>query len=123
MKKLVSRRLYLRSSSLHGFVEWSSGGGGATGSESRDGGGGICGARAEVQQEGAEDASVHDASTLSGWHLEPKNESGLEGEIPGEVVKDDAKASTFEDVEEPKDTPVGEPLLVIFVSGRFQSLE
>lgn len=62
-------------------------------------------------------------TNLSRGHLHPKNESGLEGEVPGEVVKDDAESSAFGEVEETKDSPICQPLEIICMIGRLKCLE
>ena len=58
-----------------------------------------------------------------GGELQPEDENGLEGEIPGEVVEDNAEREALEEVEETKDDPVGEPLDVVMGRGRLDSLE
>jgi hypothetical protein len=55
--------------------------------------------------------------------LEPDDEDGLEGEVPRDIVEDDTEGEGFEEVEETKDDPVGEPLYVIMRRGRFDGLE
>jgi len=55
--------------------------------------------------------------------LEPKNEEGLEGEVPGEVVKDDTECKAFKEIEEAEDDPIGEPLYVVLRASRLECLE
>ena len=55
--------------------------------------------------------------------LEPEDEDGLEGEIPGEVVEDDAESEAFREVEEAEDDPVREPLDVIGVARALERLD
>lgn len=55
--------------------------------------------------------------------LEPEDEERLEGEIPWEVVENDAEGEGLGEVEEPKDDPVSQPLDVILWSGRLERLE
>jgi hypothetical protein len=55
--------------------------------------------------------------------LEPQDEHGLESVVPGEVVEENADSEALEEVEETEDNPVGEPLDVISVAGRFEGLD
>lgn len=55
--------------------------------------------------------------------MEPNNEDGLEHEIPGEVVENDAKSKALEEVEETEHDPIRKPLDVILGSRRLDSLE
>lgn len=48
--------------------------------------------------------------------LEPEDEDGLEREVPGKVVEDDAEGEGLEEVEEAEDDPVGQPLDVVIVA-------
>ena len=57
-----------------------------------------------------------------GRELQPHNEDGLEREIPGKVVKNDAEREAFEEVEETEYDPVGEPLNVVIACGGLDSL-
>jgi hypothetical protein len=58
-----------------------------------------------------------------GRELEPEDEERLEGEIPWEVVENDAEGEGLGKVEEPKDDPVSQPLDVILRRGRLERLE
>jgi hypothetical protein len=58
-----------------------------------------------------------------GRELEPNDEGRLEGEVPGDVVEDEAESERFHEVEETEYDPVGEPLNVVVRGGRFNSLE
>lgn len=58
-----------------------------------------------------------------GRELEPENEQALEGEIPGEVIEHNAEGEALEEVEEPKDDPVRQPLNVVLVTGRLECLD
>jgi len=58
-----------------------------------------------------------------GWELEPDNKERLEGEVPRNIVEDDTEGEGFEEVEEAKYDPVGEPLYVVMGRGRFNGLE
>jgi hypothetical protein len=58
-----------------------------------------------------------------GWELEPDDEERLEGKVPRDIVEDDTEGEGFEEVEEAKDYPVGEPLYVIVRRWRFDGLE
>jgi len=55
--------------------------------------------------------------------LKPKDEDSLEGEIPRNVVKNNAEGDAFEEVEKAEYDPVCEPLNIILGSGRLQCLE
>lgn len=55
--------------------------------------------------------------------LEPEDEDGLEGEIPGEVVEHETKGKGLCEVEEAEDDPVREPLDVVLSTWRFDGLE
>ena len=50
-----------------------------------------------------------DNTYAEGRELEPDDENGLEGEIPGEVVQHCAKGETLHKVEETKDDPISQP--------------
>lgn len=52
-----------------------------------------------------------------GGKLEPDDESGLDGEVPWNVVDDKTESEALDKVEETKDGPVSQPLDVIFVAG------
>lgn len=58
-----------------------------------------------------------------GWELEPDYKERLEGEVPRDVVEDDTEREGFEEVEEAKDDPVGEPLYVIMGGRGFNGFE
>lgn len=49
--------------------------------------------------------------------MEPDDEDGLEGIVPGDVEEDETKGETLHEIEEAKDDPVCEPLDVV-VGGR-----
>lgn len=55
--------------------------------------------------------------------LEPKDESGLEGEVPREIVQNGAEGETLEEVEETENDPVRKPLNVILVARGLECLE
>ncbi len=55
--------------------------------------------------------------------LEPEDEDALEGEVPGEVVEDDAEGEGLEEVEEAEDDPVSKPLDVVGVTRRLEGLD
>lgn len=67
--------------------------------------------------------NIERTTYAEGWELEPDNEEGLEGEVPRDIVEDDTESEGFEEVEEAKDYPVGEPLYIIMGRGRFDGLE
>lgn len=54
--------------------------------------------------------------------MEPDDEDGLEGEVPGEVVQDYTEREALSEVEEPEDDPICEPLDIILVSGGLKAL-
>lgn len=71
---------------------------------------------------------VHDQEIRLWTHsesgeLEPKDEDGLEGKVPWDVVEDDAEGHGFQEVEETENDPVGEPLNIILVTCGFKSFE
>lgn len=55
--------------------------------------------------------------------MEPDDEDGLEGEVPGEVVQDYTEREALSEVEEPEDDPICEPLDIILVSGGLEGFE
>lgn len=63
------------------------------------------------------------ATYTEGWKLQPEDEHRLEGKVPWEVVKNHSECNALEEVEEPKNNPICEPLYVILVPGAFQRLE
>lgn len=71
---------------------------------------------------------VHDQEIRLWTHsesgeLEPKDEDGLEGKVPWDVVQDNSESHAFEEVEEAENDPVGEPLDIVLDARRFKSLE
>ena len=58
-----------------------------------------------------------------GGELEPNDEGRLEGEVPGDVVEDEAEGERFHEIEEDEHDPVGEPLNIVVRGGRFNRLE
>ena len=66
---------------------------------------------------------MDDDTHAEGRELEPEDEDGLEGEVPGEVVQHDAERERLREVEEAEDDPVGEPLDVVGVTGRLDGLD
>lgn len=67
--------------------------------------------------------SIIDVTHFEGRQLQPQDKDGLEREIPGEVVEDDAEGKALEEVEEAKNDPVGKPLDVVLGAGRLDGLE
>lgn len=55
--------------------------------------------------------------------LEPEDEDGLEREIPGKVVENDAEGEGLEEIEEAKDDPVSQPLDVVIMARGLESLD
>lgn len=64
---------------------------------------------------------VEHLSSPGGGKLQPKNEGGLDREVPGEVVEDDTKGDALEESEEAENDPVSQPLDVIVMSGALDS--
>ena len=60
---------------------------------------------------------------LGSGELEPEDKEGLEGIVEGEIVKDHSQGEGFKEIEEAENNPVGEPLDIIIVTGRLESLE
>lgn len=55
--------------------------------------------------------------------LEPEDEEGLEGEVPGEIVEENAEGERLDKGESTKDDPISQPLDVIIMSLGFEGLE
>jgi hypothetical protein len=55
--------------------------------------------------------------------LEPEDKEGLEGIVEGEVIENWPQGKGFQEVEEAENNPVGEPLDIILITWRFNSLE
>jgi hypothetical protein len=55
--------------------------------------------------------------------VEVHDEDGLDGEVPGDIVEDEAESKALGQVEETKDDPVGKVLDVIGVSGGLDRAE
>jgi len=82
------------------------------------GGGGVSGALAlEVIDDGLDDGVVESHGAPGGGELEPEDERGLDGEVVRDVVEDGAEGQALDEGEEPEDSPVGEPLGVVILSG------
>jgi len=67
----------------------------------------------EADEQGPEEAVVQLLCAASSGELEPDDEEGLQGEVPGEVAENGADGEGLDKVEEAKDDPVCEPLGVI----------
>jgi len=78
---------------------------------------------ADVGQNWLEDSVIRLLGTAEGRKLQPENEGSLEGEIPGNVIEDNAEREPLDKVEEPKDNPVSQPLHVVIVTRALESLE
>jgi len=74
-------------------------------------------------EERLHNGTISDLSTSEGRELEPENEEGLEGEVPWEVVEDDAEGKGLDKVEETEDDPVSQPLNIILRSRGLEGLE
>lgn len=55
--------------------------------------------------------------------MQPQDEDALEGEVPGEVVENDAEREALKEVEEAEDDPVSEPLNVVVGRRRLDGLD
>ncbi len=107
-------------------------------------GGTVAALRAHVCEHGLHDGSIQARSALynidiispstssvnrktktyaCAWELEPNDEDGLEGEVPGEIVEKSTESKALNEVEEAKDDPVSKPLNVVVVSGRLDSFD
>jgi len=76
--------------------------------------GGLDGASlAEIGEERLQRIAISDFRTAESGELEPDHEESLEGEVPREVVKDDAESKALKEVEETKHDPISQPLYVI----------
>jgi len=67
--------------------------------------------------------AVSNLSTSEGRELEPENEEGLEGIIPGKVVEDNTEAKRLDKGEGAENDPVSQPLNIIIARGRLEGLE
>jgi hypothetical protein len=76
-----------------------------------------------VGENGFQDRQVYGLSAAEAGELEPDDEDGLEGEVPGEVVQNYTEQEALSEVEEPKYDPICEPLDVILVSGGLERLK
>jgi len=86
-------------------------------------GDGDAGLGAYVGEDWLDDVEVSHLCAAEGWELEPDDKEGLESKVPRDIVEDDTEGEGFEEVEEAKDDPVGEPLYVVMGRGRFNGLE
>jgi len=66
---------------------------------------------------------VKDLGTSERGAHEPEDEGGLGNKVEGEVVKNRPKGGGLDKVEETENDPVSQPLLVIILGGRLQSLD
>jgi len=57
------------------------------------------------------------------WKLQPQNEYRLECKVPREVVENHSECNALQEVEEPENDPISEPLNIILMTGAFQGLE
>lgn len=84
-------------------------------------GGGFClsydSRRADVGQNRLQNGEVGGLGAASERQLEPHDKQGLEGEIPWNIVENDAQSKAFEEVEETKHDPVCQPLNIILGCG------
>jgi len=76
-----------------------------------------------VGENGLEDGEVHSLCAAESGKLKPDDEDGLEGKVPGEIVKDETEGEAFQKVEEAKYDPVRQPLDIILVTSGFNCLE
>jgi len=76
-----------------------------------------------ADQDGPQDRVVEFGRTLEGGELQPDKEDSLEGEVPGEIVEDEAKREALQESEEAVNSPVRQPLSIILVLGCLEGLE
>lgn len=76
-----------------------------------------------VGHDWAQDIEVENAGALCSGELEPEDKEGLEGIVERKIVKNHSQGEGFEEVEETEYNPVGEPLDVVLMTSRFDSLE
>lgn len=69
-------------------------------------------------QDGAEDRLVKHAGATGGRELEPEDKRRLEDVVRREVVQDHAQSKRFEEREEPKNGPVGQPTCQSWLAGK-----
>jgi len=99
-------------------------GGGGGGGVGRGGAARVLRALApEVVEDGTEGRVVEGLGTPGGRKLEPENESGLDGEVPGNIVQDETESDALDEGEPSKDDPVCQPLDIVIVTGGFESAE
>jgi len=99
-------------------------GGGRVGSGVGRGGGRVLSTLGpNVVNDGTADRVVEGLCTLGGRELEPENESGLDGEVPWNVVQDNAESDALDEGEPAEDDPVCQPLNVVIVTGSLESAE
>lgn len=67
----------------------------------------------KVAEEGFENVEISSMCTAGCWQLQPKDESGLQCVVPGDVIEDKAKSQTLEEIQETEDDPVSEPLGIV----------
>jgi hypothetical protein len=77
----------------------------------------------DAGQSGLESGIVELLGTAELREVEVHDEDGLDGEVPGDIVEDEAKSEALGQVEETEDDPVGEILDVIGVSGGLDGAE
>jgi len=70
----------------------------------------------------AEETGVNDLSASELRQSEPEDEQGLEEEIKGNPV-DERVRKEFDNLDETKDSPIGQPLLVVLIGRGLDSLE
>jgi len=76
-----------------------------------------------IEQDGLQNREVYGLCAAESGQLEPDEEDGLEGEIPGNIVEHDTEGKALCEVEGAEDDPICEPLNVVLVSGGLESLE
>jgi len=66
------------------------------------------------------DGVVECLRTLGVRELQPEDEGGLDGEVIGNIVQDEAESHALEEGEETEDGPVGQPLDVVLMTRRLE---
>jgi hypothetical protein len=77
----------------------------------------------DASKSGLESGVVELLGTAELREVEVHDEDGLDGEVPGDIVEDEAESKALGQVEETKDDPVGKVLDVIGVSGGLDRAE
>jgi len=77
----------------------------------------------DVTESGSDDVDVEDLGTSSSGEHEPDDGKGLEDKVHGDPVEDRSDSEGFSEVQEAEYDPVSEPLLVVVLTRRLDSLD